>query len=254
MVVRLGTGAGAAVCVRVDVPGDLPAALAAGGLPNARPVLVLVGGAGGLSAAERARLTPLFAHGLVPAVERTGAAVVDGGTDSGVMRLLGEARAASRGAFPLVGVVAEETVRLPDGGAARDDAADLEAHHTLFVVVPGADWGSEAPWIQRTATQLARTAPSMTVLVNGGDIAFGDAFLSVEAGRPVLVIAGSGRSADQIAAALRGEPADARARELAASHLVSQVDVDDPEALCEAVTRALGVDAPLKPVEGEPRR
>lgn len=241
MAVRLGMGAGAAVCVRVDVPDDLPAALAAGGLSNPRPVLVLVGGAGGLSPAEQARLTPLFVHGLVPAVERSGAAVVDGGTDSGVMRLLGEARAASRGQFPLVGVVAEETVRLPDGGAARDDAADLEAHHTLFVVVPGADWGSEAPWIQRTATQLARTAPSMTVLVNGGDIAFGDAFLSVEASRPVLVIAGSGRSADLIAAALRGETADARARDLAASHLVSQVDVDDPEALCAAVTRALAL-------------
>lgn len=225
--------------MRVDEPEDLPAALAAGGLADPLPVVVLVGGAGGLSVDERARLTPLFAHGLVPAVERSSAAVVDGGTDSGVMRLLGDARASGRAGFPLVGVVAEETVRLPDGGAARDDAADLEPHHTLFVVVPGVDWGAEAPWIQRTATHLARTAPSVTVLVNGGDIAYVDAALSLEAGRRVLVIAGSGRSADQIAAALRGEPADPRARDLAGSHLVSQVDLDDTQEVFEAVTRAL---------------
>lgn len=244
MTVRPIAGAGATVSVRVDVPDDLPAALYAGGLPDARPVLVLVGGAGGLSPAELARLTPLFADGLVPAVERSGAAVVDGGTDSGVMRLLGKVRAARWAEFPLVGVVAEGTVRLPGGGAARDDAADLDAHHTLFVVVPGTDWGSEAPWIQQTATSLAGTAPSLTVLVNGGDIALMDASLSVDAGRPVLVIAGSGRSADEIASALRGESKHAHACKLANSHLVSQVDVDDTVAVFEAVTRLLASTRP----------
>ena len=89
------------------------------------------------------------------------------------------------------------------------------------------------------ATCLAGRAPSVTVLVNGGDIAYQDAQFSLDAGRPIIVIAGSGRAADEIAAAVRGEQADPRARQLAASGLVSCVDADRPSLVCEAVTAAL---------------
>ena len=50
----------------------------------------------------------------------------------------------------------------------------LEPHHTYFVIVPGDDWGAESPWIARTATVLAGAAPSITGLVNGGQIAYAD--------------------------------------------------------------------------------
>ena len=67
--------------------------------------------------------------------------------------------------------------------------------------MPGEQWGAEAPWIARTATVLAGTAGSITVLVNGGQIAYSDVQQSVEARRPVLVISGSGGTADVFAAA-----------------------------------------------------
>lgn len=41
--------------------------------------------------------------------------------------------------------------------------------------------GDAAPWISRAATCLAGSAPSVTVLVNGGDIAYKDATFSLEA-------------------------------------------------------------------------
>jgi hypothetical protein len=65
----------------VEVAG-LGAALAAVGLRGPTPVVVLVGGAGGLSASELERLRPLFAAGLAPALGGLGAVAVDGGTRS----------------------------------------------------------------------------------------------------------------------------------------------------------------------------
>lgn len=238
--IRVGPSANEATCIRVEEPGVLSAALVAAGLPVSRPVLVVVGGAGGLGAADLERLAPVFTAGLVPAIEQTGAVVIDGGTNSGVMRMLGHARGPGSHAFRLVGVVAEGTVKLPGRRDVRDDAAELEPHHTDFVVVPGHEWGAESPWISLTATALAAGEQSVTVLVNGGDIAYADVSRSLEVGRPVVVVAGSGRTADEIAGALRGEVSDRRAQAIAASGLASSVPVADPSLLREAVVAALG--------------
>ena len=228
-----------AIYVHVRTRATLAEALEAAGLPSPGPVLVVVGGAGRLDAAELRRLTPLFRDGLVPALERVGAVAVDGGTDAGVMRLLGDAREDSSASFPLVGVAAEGTVRLPGATSDRANTADLAPHHTHFVLVPGDQWGDESSWITATASHLAGDAPSLTVLVNGGDIAYRDATLSVEAGRPLLVIPGSGRAADDIASAVRGEPCDRRAHQIVTSGLVTCVDVDDPGEVGAAVSAAL---------------
>lgn len=228
-----------AIYVHVRTRDTLAGALEAAGLPSPGPVLVVVGGAGRLDAAELRRLTPLFTDGLAPAIEKVGAVAVDGGTDAGVMRLLGDAREASSATFRLVGVAAEGTVCLPGAVSDANNAANLEPHHTHFVIVPGDRWGDEASWITATASDLAGAAPSLTVLVNGGDIAYRDATLSVEAGRPLLVIRGSGRAADEIATAIRGERSDLRAHQIVASGLVIHVDVDDPGGVGAAVSAAL---------------
>ena len=97
--------------------------------------------------------------------------------------------------------------------------------------MPGAEFGDEAPWIARVATELAGGWPSVSVLVNGGRIAYKDVACSLHAGRPVLAVAGSGRTADQVASAVRGGPAEERAVRLAASGLVEVVEADDLAAL-----------------------
>jgi hypothetical protein len=73
------------------------------------------------------------------------------------------------------------------------------------------------------------------VLVNGGKISYKDVACSLHVARPVLTVAGSGRTADQLARAVRGGPADERAVRLAASGLVEVVNADDLAALQDAL-------------------
>ena len=183
----------------VETPDLLPAQVSTLGLPLHRPVLVLVGGAGNLE--DEGALEGLFTA-LAQVAENVGAIVVDGGTDAGVMRLMGRARAATRGAFPLVGVAPRGRVRLPHEPAAADDHRVLvEPHHTHLILVPGDAWGDESPYLAQVATLLAGDAPSVTVLVNGGEVARQDVAHSLAEGRPVVVIAGTGRLADEMATA-----------------------------------------------------
>jgi len=129
-------------------------------------------------------------------------------------------------------------VRSPEGSAAVDNPADLEANHTHILVVPGDTWGDETPWISAVATAVATGAPSVTVLVNGGDVAFRDVRQSLEVDRPVIVLFGTGRSADQITDAVLGESADPAAVAIAASPLVTVVP-PDTDAVRSAIAAAL---------------
>jgi hypothetical protein len=66
---------------------------------------------------------------------------------------------------------------------------------------------------------------SVTFLVNGGEIAWEDVAQSVKAGRPVIVIEGSGRTADALASALHGQTTDERAKRLVATELLQVEDL-----------------------------
>jgi hypothetical protein len=220
----------------VHSTSGLASALSQMGLRGPRPTLLLLGGADGLQQAELEELRPLFEGTLAPLAQKLGTYVVDGGTDAGVMRLMGQARAAAHCDFPLIGVAAVGTVTLPDSPidpAGKRNSGEVhnrtrvEPHHTHFVLVDGSRWGDESPWLTRTAQTLGNGAPSVTVLVNGGETCWEDVSHSVNAGRPVLVIAGTGRVADALAAALAGEPPEERAEQLAASGLLQAIALSE---------------------------
>jgi hypothetical protein len=138
-------------------------------------------------------------------------------------------------------VAAEKKVILPGDDAGPGDRAPLERNHSHFVLVPGSFWGDESPWLSRVATEIAGSAPSATVLINGGEIAFQDVAHSLEAHRPVLVIAGTGRTADRIAAAAHDHHTDEQAAELAGSPLVTVVSwAENPAAVCVALEELTG--------------
>src|SRR5215472_1797002 len=120
---------------RVDVVSGLPAAFDALGLARGRPVLVVVGGAGGMSQEHLSRTAAVLNEQVVPALDRLGVTVIDGGTDSGVMRVIGQARSAAGASFPLIGVASEGTVRT-DTARARTGAEQVEPHHTHVILVP----------------------------------------------------------------------------------------------------------------------
>jgi hypothetical protein len=202
---------------------EFPEVLETVDLPVGRPTLVVVGGASRLSQTDFQRVRRLFTEVFAPIAEQHQAVVVDGGTDAGVMRLMGQARAEVEGTFPLVGVAPIGLSILPDQPVTTGDAAPLEPHHTHFFLVPGTQWGDESALLAQIATAIAVDAPSVTVLINGGEITWKDAAESVEVGRSILVIAGTGRTADILATAIDGEAADPRAESLVQSGLVRSV-------------------------------
>ncbi|MDZ8108962.1 MAG: hypothetical protein RM338_25520 [Nostoc sp. DedQUE12a] len=218
-----------ALAIRVNQQAELPNALKQIGLSDSRPVLVVVGGASNISEADFLRIQRLFVEILAPIAETLGAYVVDGGTDAGVMRLIGAARTQIGAKFALVGVAPAGKVALPNELATDSDLTRLEPNHTHFLLIPGSNWGDESPWISDVATVLAGGAPSVTVLLNGGEITFKDALYSVNAGRLVVVIAGSGRTADILAGALAGNATDDRAQELAKSGKLQYINLIDIE-------------------------
>ena len=181
---------------------DLPIAFTEMGLQDKRPVLVAIGGASLISEADFARLQRLFTEVLAPLAKDLGCYVVDGGTDAGVMKLMGNARHVNGSAFPLVGVSPVGLVQLPDAVNPSPESATLEPHHTHFFFVAGNNWGDESPWLAKIASLLAGDKPSIVVLINGGEIALVDAIENIKAGRPIVAIAGSGRLADEIAKAV----------------------------------------------------
>ena len=206
------------------------------GLHRAYPTLVLVGGASGIGEADINRLQRLFVEEIAPLAQEFGVAVVDGGTDAGIMQFIGQARTQIRGTFPLIGVAAMGTVILPKTAPPDSDAAPLEPNHTHFVLVPGSNWGDESPWLSRLASVLSDGLPSVTVVVNGGEITFQDVSNSVLEDRPVLTLDGTGRTADKLAAALRGEATDWRAKQLAASGKMHAINlIEYPTRLTEVI-------------------
>lgn len=181
---------------------DLGTALSVIGLRENRPVLVVIGGASLISDEDLQRLQRLFSEVLAPLAQEWGLIVADGGTDAGVMRLMGNAREEISGTFPLVGVSPDGLVKLPDAGSISTELTDLESHHTHFFLVPGKQWGDESRWLAEIASQMAGHYPSVTVLINGGSITLVDARENLRVHRPLIVIEGTGRLADEIAKAV----------------------------------------------------
>jgi len=169
-----------------------------------RAAIVVVGGASGMSADEVGRLAPVFDDVLAPLAQRLDVTVIDGGSDSGVMRLMGSARGENASTFPLIGVIVDELADYSSDSSTR--AVGLEPNHTHFVLVPGSQWGEEAPWLANLATVVAGDEGSATVCVNGGEIALADVPHSIDAGRHVVMVT---VEADVVVGRLIKERADA---------------------------------------------
>ncbi len=217
-----------AALIEVSQFSELLPALRQLGLPEYCPVLVLVGGASQISLESYHRLQDIFNTIIAPLAEQLKLVVVDGGTDAGIMRLIGEARAAIGGTFPLVGVAASGTVNLAHWPSAKEDATPLAPHHSHFILVPGNNWGDESPWLARVSSLIAGNYPSITLVLNGGEITWQDVAYSVKEGRRTLILDGSGRTADRLAAAILGNVTDERASGLIASGLLALVDLNQP--------------------------
>jgi hypothetical protein len=191
-----------ALCALPNDIEELEQALTQMGLID-RPVLVLIGGH---IFPEHTNITNQALDVIAKTMEVLDAAVICGGTDIGVMSAIGRARGRSNFQFPLIGIAPEGSVTWPEGlrGGSlipvTGEREQLEPHHSHFILVPGSQFGDETKWISRAASMIAGARhKSVTVLVNGGKVSQMDVDEGLAADRPLIVLSGTGRLADEIA-------------------------------------------------------
>jgi hypothetical protein len=212
------------------------------GIASPRAVILLFGGAAGLDDSCKAHLETLFAEGVASVAAELGALIIDGGTQSGVMAMMGEAVAARPGTCQLLGIAPKGKIAHPEiaGASAVSDGASLEPNHSYFVLVESNEWGGETPKMLELAREF--NAPIVAILVNGGAIAADESLQSVRNGWPLLVVEGSGRFADELSAAVRdGQSAKStEVSEIARSGRATLFHLDDPaEKLRDELRRML---------------
>ncbi|NJP08190.1 MAG: hypothetical protein HC866_00885 [Leptolyngbyaceae cyanobacterium RU_5_1] len=206
------------------------------------PVIVVIGGAKGLQRYHIDKLRSLLVNVIAPVAETLNAVVIDGGTDTGIMRMMGTARQETRSTFPLIGVLPIGVATLPAAPPPSPAAAPLEPHHTHFILTPGYQWGDESPWIAAIASILSKGAPTVTVLINGGEVTWQDASESVRVGRPIVAVEDSGRAADALVSALNGQVTDERATGILASGLLKVASLGSDNGLADAIRKILVVN------------
>jgi hypothetical protein len=188
-------------------------------LPAYQAVILLVGGAESLDEKLLPQLAPLFGRGIARAAREANAVILDSGTRSGVMALMGEGVASYGYQSPLIGVAPKNKISYSDNPA---NGTPLDPNHTHFVLTEGAEWGSETPVLlnlvrvltnrQQAAEVLEGKAkkngaralgpvPAVAILAGGGANARGEVLRATRLNLPLIVIEGSGGLADEIAGA-----------------------------------------------------
>jgi SLOG in TRPM, prokaryote len=236
----------------VVAPTDVSGADAVGALQLEPPraLIVLGGSTNELSPDVATVLRSSIGEGLARVAADERLTVVTGGTDAGIFAIFGQALA-DQATAPCVGVAPAGAVTWPGRSARelgvppRNGVVQLEPHHTHFLLVEGAEWGIETEALIALAATLAAECPSVAILAGGGGGARQEVLEQIRRGRQVLVLAGSGRFADELVCATRNGNADAtdpRTAEAAASGLVTVLDSPEPPAsFAEHVRVRLGL-------------
>ncbi|MCA9909642.1 MAG: hypothetical protein KC519_13390 [Anaerolineae bacterium] len=213
--------------VRVPQFGDPESILGALQLKPS-PVIFIMGGAGLMDEDALQDTRTLIEEGLVRFAEERQIVVIDGGTASGIMEQIGEARKQAGATFPLLGVAPESQVAYP-GHASGDKPAQLDGSHSHFVLTEGDEFGDESHTIAMLATAISldQRQSALGIVINGGQIVRQEVFMRSASGQmtfPILVMEGSGRFADELAEAKRTGVLPSDAEEEFAAILAADVD------------------------------
>jgi hypothetical protein len=180
-------------------------------LKDPKSIILNIGGAGNLNEADDFRLINLFSRAVAVATRDNESMIIDGGTDSGVMSLMGMGVVDRGKKTDLIGVAPAGKVSYPGMGESKKgtETFPLEPNHSHFILVNTDNWGSEKETIFNLVkhfTDKSKDLPVLTLLVNGGPLSKYELLSSVRAGYPVLIIEGSGRMADEVAGLWRTRP------------------------------------------------
>jgi hypothetical protein len=211
---------------------NLAQAISELGLKDSYPVIILIGGE---VDEKKLDITRRAIEMISRIAEGMHAAVICGGTDMGVMAEIGRIRSRESYKFPLIGVAPEELVTWPGGPGNTKflwwgkQRWQLESHYSHFILVPGEQLGDESPWIVDAAALLSKDHQSVTILINGGEVARNDIQLSLENGRRVIVLSRTGRLADELA----NQPAR--------NNLMTVLPVNAEKSIAELIQAALSM-------------
>ena len=195
-----------AFAVRASMNTDSESLAEALKLSHADGMLLLFGGASFMPEEMICRLTGMF-HVLAEILVKLKTTVMDGGTNSGVMALMGKSLHQKGRQAPHIGVLPAKAEVEPGGPLAEEI---LEPHHSHFVLVDNDRWGSEVEIMNDLAVSISKNSPSLALLVNGGAIALKDIESCIKRGHELIIVKGSGRLADEIAEAMLYPEKEAR--------------------------------------------
>ncbi|MEM9955593.1 MAG: hypothetical protein AAF846_28585 [Chloroflexota bacterium] len=202
-----------APAIKVPVGNDPKHIIDTFGLISPRPTIFISGGASAMSEEDIEKTRQLIDECISAFAEEKKITVVDGGTQAGVMDMIGDSRRKRQYNYPLIGVSPLQKVEYP-GFKGSDAEAVLQDGHSHFVLVESGQWGGETSTIiNLTKAIAARQAPMVGILINGGKIAEREAYLASAIGEnrmPLIIIDGSGRTADNISTAFKTQQTDSK--------------------------------------------
>lgn len=216
---------------------QLAEAIAKLNLEGGCPVIVLIGGE---IDEKQANVTHQAIGFISQAAEQMKALVICGGTDMGVMAEIGLVRSENQYQFPLIGIAPEDLVSWPGGPQSTKFLLwgtkrwPLASHYSHFILVPGHEFGDESSWILDAATILSADHPSVTILINGGEVSRKDIELSLEIGRPVIALSRTGRLADEIS------------RDPKRNKLITVLPVNAESRIIESIREALSMPPAIR--------
>ena len=150
----------------------------------------------------------LFTQGIALLAATCNALTIDGGTQMGVMELMGAGIAAQQQRSPLLGVAPANLVSYPGqlNNTEHEERMPLDPNHSHFVLVETGEWGGETATMYELARIVSQGCPSVAIVANGGVIAIQEVLYNVRQKRPIVVLQGSGRAADDIARLWQEKP------------------------------------------------
>jgi hypothetical protein len=232
-------------CAFPDTRESLAFAISKLKLEESYPVIILIGG--DIQEAQ-AQATREALESLAEIAENTHALLISTGKGLGVTAEIGLIRHEQAFTFPLIGISPEALVTWPNGPGSNsllwlgNNRQPLAQHYTHFILVPGSHDGDETSWILAAAGLLSKNNRSVTIVVSGEADSQKEVQMSIEQDRPVIVVSGTGRFANELA------------NQATRNTLISVVPATAEERLSEAIrvifgsTRSIGkpASAPLE--------
>ncbi len=202
-----------AILVKLSVNESTQQIINALELGSYKPKLIILvfGGATGSLDTSSTSVNNLFPilDSILQYASDNDALIIDGGTQAGIMELLGQrAKDLDPNKKPvLLGIAPMGRISLPesidkknDDKGSKHDKAELDPNHTHFVLVEGNEWGDETMKIFEIASASSfGDIPVVALLAGGGKISKKEVIFCIDRKWPIIAIENTGYLADEIA-------------------------------------------------------